>query len=232
MEINKVIDTYNAIDAPVPYEKLQKARNALKNTIAYQSYNSVLNGNYLSGKLNGKWSYKILTSSKSPLIYSIANFKDNKIVGDFSYAQKNATIIGQFSDIGLITGKWIIKWTSAKNVEYENIREYENGIFKNMIERNLITGDIIRNNKENLYDDYQPSIPYREGYGIVLMIAAIEFWMQPKDGNLGAGYIDEATISNRNYSYKFDRGITKPINPLKYKPNPSVEKENFEQKEE
>ena len=228
LEIKKMIDLYNALDAPIPYEEIQKVRKKIKNSIAYQTYYSELKGSYLQGKLNGIWSYKILTCSNCQPIISIVNFKNNKLNGNFSYIEKYSSVLGQFDENGEVNGKWIIKWKNSKNVEFENIRNYENGKLIKMIERNLITGDILyQNDSEELFEQ---GTDYREGNGIKLMIEAIEFWLQPKDDRLSLfGYIDDTPITNRNYSFRFDRGIIKPINPFIYRPVPSDEEENLKE---
>jgi len=190
-------------------DKILEVQNRLKNNkIVYQTYNSVLTGNYIAGKLDGIWTFnETFTGSKEPImgftnhkinkpISSKVNFKNNMLIGDFIFKQdENNFVIGQFDENGKLTGKWIIKWIT-QNGEFENIREYENGNLIKMIERNVSTGEILfrGNNKDG------------EGRGI--KNAVISFWQQ----TIGKDEIGYVSISDRNYMFRLNRGVIKPSN--------------------
>ena len=126
------------------------------------------------------------------------NFQDNKLIGKFIFSQdENYLIEGQFDNSGLFDGTWIIRWNGGKE-DFENIRQYDSGELKMMVERNISTGDILFRD-----DTYH-------GEGLKIMTNAIEFWIsmtQPTD-------YCRKTISDRNYMYLFDRGIIQPENPF------------------
>ena len=219
MQINNLVEFAVQMGASVPYKEIQKARSSLKNKVFCNSFNSVLKGSYLEGKLNGKWTYQTtLTGSKKNPINSTVFFRDNKLIGDFLYIEKEKNFVkGQFTDSGFIDGKWIIKWVNIKNEEYENIRIYKEGVLVSMVERNVITGDIkYQNDKENTSNFLSSN--YRQGNGIEIMIKAVEFWLKPKKGILNMNIIDAAQILDRNYSYRFERGLILPYDPFQYYP--------------
>jgi TonB family protein len=133
--------------------------------------------------------------------FSSVNFNNNRLVGKFLFKQGEKYLIeGQFDENGKFAGTWIIKWIS-KNEAFENIRAYENGELKTMIERNASSGDI-------LYRDSNS-----EGNGRKIMNNAIFFWLTA-DETLT---VDDIAISERNYMFKFNRGIIKPVSPFEIK---------------
>jgi len=176
----------------------------------FQTYNSTLSGNYTEGKLNGVWTYKEVSTgvdvpemiNKENLsVSSTVTFKENHLIGNFIFKyDKNNYVLGQFDNSGAIDGKWFTKWVSDGN-EYENISEYKKGTLIKMIERNASTGDIISQDTQ------------AESKGQKLMARAILFWIK----DVGKEEFNQLPISSRNYMYKFDRGITKPINPFNIK---------------
>ncbi len=188
-------------------DKILEAKEKLQNKIVYQTYNSILKGNYIAGKMDGLWTFnETFTGAKEPImgythnkinkpISTTVSFKDNKLIDNFIFKQDEKNyVLGQFDDNGILTGKWIIKWVSKKG-EFENIREYENGFLIKMIERNVSTGDILfRDNKT-------------DGEGRGIMAGAILFWLRAN----GKNDINGSSISDRNYMYSFDRGIIKPV---------------------
>jgi len=181
-------------------------KEVLKNgSIAfYQTYNSTLSGNYIAGKLDGIWTFneistggidREMTNEKNPPIYSTVTFLDNELIGDFLYKQgKKIYVFGQFDKKGLLTGKWITKWAFRGN-EYENISEYENGILIKMIEQNASTGEIISRDVQT------------ESEGKKLMVKSITFWLKFHEEK----EFKQLSVSDRNYMFRFSKGIIKPI---------------------
>jgi hypothetical protein len=191
-------------------EKIAELKNALKNKVVFNTYSSSLKGNYVSGKLEGNWIFsESSTGASSPIMgytnyksniptYSSVNFSNNRLVGRFLYKQGEKYLIdGQFDENGKLTGKWIIRWV-MKNEAFENIREYENGELKTMVERNTSSGDILFRDSNS------------DGAGRKIMINAIFFWLT-SDETLT---VDDVPVSERNYMFKFDRGMIKPTTPF------------------
>ncbi len=188
-------------------EMSQKEIQALQKVVhtgtveVFQTYSSTLSGNYVAGKLDGVWTFKenstggkevVLTNEKNSPINSTVTFKENRMIGDFSYKldEKNS-VIGQFNSSGKLDGKWITKWESKGN-GFENISEYENGVLIKMIERNTSTGEILFRNLN------------KDSEGFNLMADAIHFWVNDDIE------FNQLPISKRNFMFKFDKGIIKP----------------------
>ncbi len=168
----------------------------------FQTYSSTLSGNYIAGKLNGDWTFNEistggkepeLTNEKNLPINSSVSFKDNHLIGNFTYKRDEKNYVsGQFNNNGAINGTWTIKWSSKGN-EFENISEYQNGLLIKLLERNISTGEILFRDIQNEYN------------GKAKMAEAILFWLK----NDEIEFI-QLPISKRNYMYKLEKGIIKP----------------------
>jgi len=188
-------------------EEIKALQMILKNGSIkeFKTYNYILEGEYKVGRLDGKWIFKIassggygkygiLTDEQNPTITSLANFKDNHLIGDFLFKINEKTFVkGQFNSNGQMTGKWISCWYTGEN-NFENICEYENGELNNLIVRNTSTGEILSRNINT------------ENKGRKTMKDVLSFWLQIKNVDDFNGI----PISKRNYMYKIDKGILKP----------------------
>lgn len=106
---------------------------------------------YLNGKINGTCSLAGINKKSKTLVYSsTATFKNNVMIGKFTYDRKNDPnrretniyILINFDSNGLYDGDYLVRFSDGET-NYEDRRKYQNGLLITKIYRNLNNGKII-----------------------------------------------------------------------------------------
>ncbi len=152
-------------------------------------------GNFISGKLNGLWTYS-LKDKKTGKIYrsSTAHFTNNIKTGMFEFVandREKFEIKINYDSLGDFHGTYLIKYW-IRDIPYENHGEYNHGTLLSSIHRNLATGGVPSNND-----------PFWD------LSTALDFWGCKADGYNGC-------IRHDNPLFIFAKGTNlNASNPLK-----------------
>ena len=119
-------------------------------------------GNYENGYLDGIWSYeRAILNSKKVIAKSSLQFSAGIPIGEYTFfdnieksygSMYNISTTGSFDSNGKCLGKWVTTYYSH-NIEYEETREYIDSLHFKLFEKDLATGDIVKNEivNKNLY---------------------------------------------------------------------------------
>jgi formylglycine-generating enzyme len=119
---------------------------------AIKGATEIVTGSYANGKMDGEWtSVTTLNNTKKTIKNTSAIFKENKLAGDikfdytaFTYKEyASISIKGSFTDSSLFNGTWLTTYTKD-NVQYEEIRKYNNGVLYLLLSRRLSDGEILQ----------------------------------------------------------------------------------------
>ena len=196
-----------------------------------------INGSYIKGKKNGKWSLKRvalfpLNKNNSFTQEMILNFKNDTLINDFSYtnSKENISIKGKFNRIGNYDGEW----RSVGNI-LEDIRVYRNGFLTFRLLKNKATGEVYDKkdfnailpyvifDKDSLYSG--TTIKFGNKYVIEQFKIKDEEWIKTKDGennliecldfpaiNYWTGEFNSHNLGIENLIFDFE--ILTPDNPI------------------
>ena len=178
-------------------------------------YQGVLNGlSYLFNGETADLGNKTSTATEN----SIANFKDNRFTGRFSYNVNGgkSKVDGQFDENGYFDGVWIVNYFEGE-ILHQLTKTYKNGVLVLSKEKNNSTGSV-----KTWYDNTKTVNSFFKNYDASTNIAWIDDDNLPytlsKETNFDKGdFIGQAisvwynnnSLINSAYTFEMERGSNK-----------------------
>lgn len=173
----------------------------------YFKIKEYVKGRYKNGYMEGEWISQTYQDSKIKH-ESKVNFKDNKLIGSFSFFNEEFKVEGKFNENHMKDGTWNINYSDPFDnyKEYEEIIKFSDGIYYWRLHRRKSDGKIIdKEDISNVLYNYDKSL----GYSIV---GDDKFIIENNDYFPEKGYISKAM--NRWLTENTGDGVTKNLDNI------------------